>query len=340
MIGRRAPVEPDDPRSGAPDVGSSPATPRVSVVTAVYNDPTHLRASLDGVLAQDGVDLEVVVVDDGSTDECPGILADLARRDSRLRVLRVAHAGLTRALRAGCDAARGPYVARHDADDLSLPGRLATQAALLDRQQQLAFVSSATVTIGPGGEPLFTRQRPEDPAQAALDLVEASDGAPTHGSVMFRLDAYRRAGGYRPQFRYAQDHDLWLRLLEQGGFAFAPEVLYAFRIRDGSISTSRRAQQGRLAELARRCRAARRAGEVEEDLLAAAERVSAEPAVPGRSGSAASSYFIGRCLMERRDRRAAGYLWRSLRREPLAWRPWAALPIALLGCWRRRETIA
>lgn len=316
------------------------ATPRVSVVTAVYNDPLYLRASLEGVLAQQGVDLEVVAVDDGSTDATSGILGELADRDRRLRVLRVPHAGLTRALVAGCDAARGAYVARHDADDLSLPGRLSTQAALLDRRPELSFVSSSTVTIGPGGEPLFTRRRAEDPAVAARDLVEAPDGAPTHGSVMFRRDAYRRAGGYRPPFRYAQDHDLWLRLLDEGGFAFAPEVLYAFRIRDGSISTSRRAQQCRLAELARRCRDARRSGASEDGLLAEAERVSAEPALPARSGAAGNSYFIGRCLMDRRDRRAARYLWRSLRREPLSWRPWAALPLALLGCWRRLETIA
>jgi glycosyltransferase involved in cell wall biosynthesis len=306
---------------------------------AVYNDPLYLRASLEGVLAQEGVDLEVVAVDDGSTDESPGILAELARRDPRLRVLRVTHGGLTRALVAGCEAARGRYVARHDADDLSLPGRLEKQAALLERSPDLAFVSCSTVTIGPGGEPLYTRRRTEDPAEAGRDLVEAPDGAPIHGAVMFRLDAYRRAGGYRPQFRYAQDHDLWLRLLDQGAFAFAPEVLYAFRIRDGSISTSRRGQQGRLASLARRCREARRAGTPEDGLLAEAERVSAEPAVPARRGSAGSSYFIGRCLMERRDRRASGYIWRSVRREPLAWRPWAALPMALLGCWRRGEVI-
>jgi glycosyltransferase involved in cell wall biosynthesis len=98
--------------------------PRISVVTSVYNGERYLRESLESVLSQEGVDLELIVVDDGSEDSTPEILADSATRDPRLRVLTQENRGLTVALIRGCAEARGEFIARHDLDDLSLPGRL------------------------------------------------------------------------------------------------------------------------------------------------------------------------------------------------------------------------
>src|SRR5947208_3071693 len=99
----------------------------VSVVTAVYNGGRYLRPALASILEQDGVALELVVVDDGSTDDTAAILDELARRDERVRVLRQPNQGLTDALVRGCSEARGEFIARQDADDVSLPGRLAKE---------------------------------------------------------------------------------------------------------------------------------------------------------------------------------------------------------------------
>src|SRR5438105_4019506 len=96
----------------------------VSVVTSVFNGEPYLRESLESLSAQTGVEAEFILIDDGSTDGSEEIVDAFARRDARFRVFHRAHEGLSAALRFGCDEARGMFIARHDADDFSLPGRL------------------------------------------------------------------------------------------------------------------------------------------------------------------------------------------------------------------------
>src|SRR5262245_30164988 len=114
-------------RDGKPHLRLGPpqgmnTRPEVSVMMSVYNGASHLAATLDRILSQEGVALEFIVVNDGSTDKSSQILNDYAQRDSRLRVIHQENTGLTRALIRGCDAARGEFIARNDAGDISLPG--------------------------------------------------------------------------------------------------------------------------------------------------------------------------------------------------------------------------
>jgi glycosyltransferase involved in cell wall biosynthesis len=306
-------------------------TPLVSIVTGVYNGGRYLQASLQSVLDQEGVDFEFVVIDDGSTDDTPQVLAELQRRDARLTVLRQENQGLTRALIRGCQEARGALIARHDADDLSLPGRLQRQAAWLEKESRLAMVSCWTRTIGPEDELLFETSRPTDFDECTRLLTEDGMGM-YHGSVMFRAADYHRVGGYRPPFRFTQDWDLWLRLADVGSVGFVPEPLYAFRVSSGSITAHRRGQQARLHELARRCRAARRDGQAEASLLEEVEAVCAEPLLPKNRSLATSDYFIGKCLLNRRDRSALKYLRRCVRLAPWNVRYWAAFAGGALLC--------
>jgi glycosyltransferase involved in cell wall biosynthesis len=315
------------------------SSPTISVVTSVFNGERYLGPSLDSVLSQQGVDFELIVIDDGSTDESPQFLNDLALRDGRVRVLHQSNRGLTEALARGCAASRGRYIARHDGDDLSLPGRLQRQWRLLENDPGLSLVSCWGRAIGPCDEALFEISRPDDPVRATEELIEKEIGPAGHGSVMFRADLYRRVGGYRAAFRVAQDWDLWLRLIEHGRIAFVPEALYAYRVEEGSISARRRDQQVRLLEVARRCYAARRRGGAEGPLLAEAERVSSELRRGNGATGLGNSYFIGKCLLDRRDRRALPYLVRSLRRRPWHWRSWAALLLASLRCRATGEPI-
>lgn len=303
--------------------------PLVSVVGAVYNGATYLAASLRSILGQADVDLECVIVDDGSTDESSAILADFARQDRRLRIIAQANAGLTRSLVHACAVARGQFLARHDFDDLSLPGRLARQVALLEADARLAFVSCWAHTIGPRDELLFETRRPVDPGEAT-ELLTTRTG-PYHGSVMMRRTAYEQAGGYRPAFRYAQDWDLWSRISAQGLLAYVPEFLYAYRVNGGSISANRKDQQDRLGNLAAACWQARRAGRSEEEYLQQAEQVSSERGGRGRS-TGRHEYFIGRCLLARRDRRAGQYFWESVRHHPWHLRSWASLALTPVLC--------
>ena len=93
------------------------APPRISVVMSVYNDERYLRQSMESILGQEGVDLELIVIDDGSTDESPTILDEYARQDSRIRLMRQENRGLTMALIRACADAKGEFVARQDAVD-------------------------------------------------------------------------------------------------------------------------------------------------------------------------------------------------------------------------------
>jgi glycosyltransferase involved in cell wall biosynthesis len=297
-------------------------TPVVSVVTAVYNGRDHLRESLESVLGQEGPPLELIVVDDGSTDGSSDVLADLARADPRVRVVRQENRGLTRALIAGCDAARGRYIARHDADDVSLPGRLASQVAHLARHADCAFVSSWSRARGPHDETLWDAEPSADSGIATKAFLEGGAGPSCHGSVMFRRDAYVKAGGYRPEFYFGQDGDLWLRLLEVGAYSVVPKLLYVFRIREGSISTVQSVTQHRYGQIARACRAARLAGEAEAPYLA--EAVSLRPLLhtAGPENPLAGAYFIGCCLVRRGSPRGIAYLAKAVRRHPWSARVW------------------
>ncbi len=302
--------------------------PQVSVVMGVYNGAQHLAATIEAVLAQETVVLELVVVDDASTDSTLDILKAFASNDERVRILlHPENLGLTRALVTGCSAARAPLIARQDAGDLSDPRRLAVQKAMLDASPEVLFVSCATLYVGPELERLWVATPTGVALQPAkvLDVSSAqvlTDGPTHHGSVMFRCDAYHRAGGYRPAFRYGQDYDLWFRLAELGLFQITPQVLYTARIVAVSISTVARAQQYELATLSRAALDARQRGEPEDSILAEAAAIGRAPAPSSRRLRAAGLYFIGEALRRNRDPRARLYLWRSIVEWPPVARAW------------------
>jgi glycosyltransferase involved in cell wall biosynthesis len=294
----------------------------------IYNGAEYLDRSVESVLSQESVDLELVLVDDESTDQTPTMLADYMRRDPRVRIITQAHAGLTMALIRGCAAARGELIARQDADDMSLPGRLEMQASELGKRPELALVSSWVEVIGPRDEVLYARTPSASEEDATRSLLDGLDG-PVHGSVMFRRALYEEVGGYRAAFRYAQDSDLWRRLTQRGLLGCIRRVLYRSRVHDGAISASRATLQAEFDRLAQLCCAARLAGRDEEVFLGAAEELSAR-LISDKLSRQSVAYFIGRCLLSRRDPRARGYLLEALRQQPGDLRVWASLAQALM----------
>jgi hypothetical protein len=298
----------------------------ISVVMGVYNGESALAATLDSILAQTYRDFECIVVDDGSTDDTPRILAAYASRHPRLRVITQPNAGLTRALIAGCAAARGTYVARHDAGDVSVPRRFEMQLRALDADTELVFVSCWTQYTGPELEPLYTA-RGTGRSVKPIRIVDLScehgvtDGPTHHGSVMFRRDAYLRAGGYRPQFYYGQDWDLWYRLAEAGTFQILPEVLYTARITPNAISNASRTTQQQLARLSRMALLARSRGDSEASILEEAGRLRPVGG-SSRRARAGGLYFIGESLRRNGDPRARRYLVQSIAVWPFSVRSW------------------
>lgn len=316
----------------------------VSVVMSVQDAGEYLGATMESVLGQEDVELELVVVDDGSADGSGDVLRDFAARDPRVRVFRQERLGLTEALILGCSEARGRYVARQDAADLSLPGRLARQERALDADPGLAFVSCWTEYRGPRMEYMYTT-RDSGVAREPADVVVERNGRaavgelPTHhGSVMFRRDVYERVGGYRREFYLAQDHDLWYRLAEAGRYQVLPETLYVARVLPASRSSSFRAVQHRLGRLARRAFELRRAGEPDTEVLELASTLRPEGPAHAARRLAAANYFIGEALRRNEDLRCLAYLGRAVRLRPLHAPSWLRLIQAgagsTIGRWR------
>ncbi len=304
--------------------------PKISVVMSAYNDARHVNLALDSLLVSQDAEIECIVVDDGSTDETPNLLQRRAATDSRLRIVRQSNAGLTQALIAGCALARGDYIARQDADDLSLPGRLQLQASMLDANRDLSFVSSWAEVIGPNDEPLLLHKRPAGATAATQLLVHGRCGPPGHGSVMMRRSAYERVGGYRAKFYYAQDSDLWLRLAEVGQLDYVQKALYRYRIATESISGRLHQYKLPYARLIDEIHAARLRGDDAESVYERAE-LPPRSIQPASTSAATTSYFIGRCLLSRRDPRARQYLRNALRAEPWKPRHWISVALAEFG---------
>lgn len=283
--------------------------PDVSVVMSVYNAAPHLAATLDSVLAQEGCSLELIVVNDGSTDASGRILDDYAAADSRLKVVHQDNTGLTRALIRGCALATGRYIARQDADDISLPGRLREQCEFLSDHPEAVLVASGLRFVAPAGEWMFDVV-PADPIAVDLDIVRLR--LPPLVACCFRRDAYVRAGGFRPAFSVSQDIDLWLRLIELGPCRALPAVHYQALMTAGGITSNRREEQTLFVGLAIECARLRRQGADDSGLLAG----FVAPARSKRrsSGLAGFHYFVASCL-RRHDHAAARRYYRMALRE-------------------------
>lgn len=313
---------------------SAAGEPQVSVVLAVRNAASSLRAALDSVLRQDGVRFECIVIDDGSDDDTPQVLAELAATDARMRVLRRAPAGLTRALIIGCELARAPYIARLDADDLMLPDRLAIQHAMLSAQPDLAVLASAFRLCGPRGEHLEDVHLARETTDLTEDMRRTESPClqgVAHPTVTFRSAHYRRVGGYRPQFALAQDVDLWSRMASLGRIVRDGRLLTEKRVGLDSLSPRHHRLQQRLRRLAERAARARLSGEDEAPWLAEAERLCARrPADDGARASWRAAYFVAACLDRRGDTSGArAYYREAAARSALAVRP--RLRLAMLS---------
>ena len=305
----------------------------VSVVMGVYNGSAEISATLDSLFAQEGVAFEIVVVDDGSTDDTSGVLARYS--DSRIRVIRQENQGLTRALVRGCAEANGKYIARQDAGDLSKPERLVEESSLLDASDDVVLVSCWTEFVGPCDEHLFYAKG-NGLADRPLSILDPSrphgliDGPTSHPSVMFRRDAYRRTGGYRGAFYYAQDWDLWYRLGAIGKFQMVPKTLYVTRVTPTAISSSARNAQLALAELSERAMRWRLRGEADDAVVELAAKIGPSRGRVTRVGRARSLYFIGEALRRNHDPRARRYLVEALGTWPLLPKAWARLAQSFL----------
>lgn len=224
------------------------ARPRVSVITANYNGGKHLPAAIASVLGQSLADLELIVIDDGSTDDSVGIVREAAARDTRVRLVEQANAGPGAARNRGMAEARGDWIAVFDSDDLMAPDRLARLVARgegdgadIVADNLLAFEDG---TEPAAGKPFLSGEAFAEPRWITLAEVIGSSRmyAKTPGlgylKPMVRAEAIRSAGvRYDTSLRIGEDYDLLLRLLAKGlRLRLEPAALYLYRRHSASIS--------------------------------------------------------------------------------------------------------
>ncbi|WP_137179321.1 glycosyltransferase [Roseomonas sp. AR75] len=239
--------------------------PAVSVLMPVRDGAAFLPAALDSILRQEWRDFDCIVVDDGSRDATPQLLAQAARRDARIRVLTQPRSGVVSALNRGLAASRAPWVARMDADDVARPDRLAKQMALAATTPQAVAIASGWRVVDAAGRVLREVTPPPGPQAIAAALPRGNPLA--HPTMLLNRAAVLAVGGYRASYDGAEDYDLWLRLSEAGALHALTEALVDYRIHAGQATWQTLERSIVAAHRARRAAERRRAGRAEDDGL-------------------------------------------------------------------------
>jgi len=215
------------------------SAPAVSVLMSVRNGAPWVKEAAESVLGQTVPDLELIVIDDGSTDATADLLATI--RDPRLRMERHPPRGLTPSLNRALALARAPLLARLDADDLALPERLAWQRAFLDAHPEVGLLGTGVREVDVSGREIRVTRPPEDDAAIRRAMIRRNPFV--HSSVMMRRSALEEAGGYDESLPVAQDYDLWMRMSRVTRVANLPAPLVVRHLLAGRVSATRDAER-------------------------------------------------------------------------------------------------
>ena len=181
---------------------------KISVILSTYNNEDTIGESVNSILNQQGIDLELLICDDGSTDSTYQILSNLEKKDNRLKIIQnVKNIGLTKSLNKLIKISNGVYIARQDADDFSLPDRLKTQLNFLDRYNLDACTTRAIKVQGGGIIPNFSYYVP-------YRLIVKIKNPFIHGTLFIRKSVLNKIGNYDEKFKYSQDYKLMSDLID------------------------------------------------------------------------------------------------------------------------------
>jgi len=240
-------------RSPAPPA-TSPTCPRVSVVIPTFNRAAFLPSAARSALGQTLRDIEVIIVDDGSSDDTPQVVEELRRDDPRVRSVRQDQRGLSAARNAGLEQVRGGQVAFLDDDDLWVPHALARLRAVAGEGEvvgclAVGFTSTEPALAAPAilASPQVFALTPYPPAVSAAPVALRElllrPFFPIH-AALFSTVALRAVGGFDDTLKAAEDYDLWLRLAARAPVAVLPEVLALVRTHSGQMSRALGVQAG------------------------------------------------------------------------------------------------
>jgi hypothetical protein len=209
----------------------------------VYNAERYLAEAIESILSQTFADFEFIIVDDGSTDKSAKILHGYERRDPRVRILSRPNTGIVGALNDGLALARAQLVARMDADDVSSAERFAKQCDFMASHPNCLVVGAAYTVMDPDGLDMWDAPVARDHEEIEKELLGARGVGVIHAAAMYRRADVLAIGGYRKEYEWVEDTDLWFRLLERGRLANLPEPLLRVRYHLASVGKVRRELQ-------------------------------------------------------------------------------------------------
>jgi len=222
--------------------------PKVTVLMSVYNGEKYLKEAIDSILNQTFSDFEFIIINDGSTDNTLQILKKY--KDSRIIIINNSkNIGLTKSLNIGIKKTRGEYIARMDADDISLSNRLNEEVIFLENNNKCAVVGTFIKMINEKSKIIGIEEKPITNKKIKKLLVV--DNCIIHGSTMIRKKCLEEVGHYDESFVRSQDYDLWLRMSEKYELANIPKYLYVWRKNRDSIESRFMNDQKRYVKLAK-----------------------------------------------------------------------------------------
>lgn len=222
----------------------------ISVVMSVYNGGEFLPAAIESILNQTYKDFEFVIVNDGSKDGSLEVIKQYQAKDNRINLIDLGeNKGFCYALNRGIEEAKYPWIARMDADDISLPERFEKQLAMVEQNPDLVVVGSYISHINSKNEVLSVNV--VGPATREEMESRIKKGHPIyvmHPTALMKKEIVQKVGGYDPDFFSAEDIELFARMIKHGAILAIPEPLLLYRIHGGSISMNKMAKQKTLTE--------------------------------------------------------------------------------------------
>ncbi|MGF0537740.1 glycosyltransferase family 2 protein [Agrobacterium sp. ES01] len=216
-----------------------PSIPCLSIVIPAYNVAEFIVPAVESALDQTFRDIEVIVVDDGSTDATPALLAELAaqRNDIRLKIIRQMNCGLSAARNTGIREARGRYIGFLDGDDLWRCDKAAAHIALMDSDHGIGFSYSASEFIEEDGSSTHRLLRP-DTLHPSLHEMISRNHVGNGSTPVVRRSCFEAAGNFREELRSCEDYEMWCRILwlTNSIAVGLPEPLTFYRLRKSSLS--------------------------------------------------------------------------------------------------------
>ena len=216
----------------------------VSILLPVYNAEKYLSEAIDSVLAQTLIDWELLLIDDGSTDNSIKILEEYAAKDSRIKIYNNDNnLGLIATLNRGVELCKGDYIARMDADDIMVSNRLEKQVLFLEHNRSYGMCGTNAITIDENGDEIGHIINLSSDELLRINLLFSVPFV--HPSIMFRKEIFNDIE-YDLEYKHVEDYDLWVRFSTEWKIANLPEFLFKYRWHDKNVSVVHKEYQEKM----------------------------------------------------------------------------------------------